>query len=46
MYGNERRETENNKKQPPNASRHLRGLRNEKVKIYGVKKTTQFGLAS
>ena len=34
IYGNERRETENNKKQPPNASRHLCCLRNEKVKIY------------
>ena len=34
IYRNERRETENNKKQPSNASRHLCCLRNEKVKIY------------
>ena len=34
VYGNERRETENNKKQPSNASRHLCCLWNEKVKIY------------
>jgi len=34
IYGNERRETENNKKQPSKASRHLCCLRNEKFKIY------------
>ena len=34
IYGNERHQTENNKIQPSNASRHLCCLRNEKIKIY------------
>jgi len=34
IYGNERRQTNNNQEQPPNVSRHLRCLRNKKEQVY------------
>jgi len=34
IYGNERRQANNNQEQLPNAVRHLRSLQNEKEQVY------------